>query len=110
MAPLSRIPVPGFEALKGRAEARYVVGESLTSANQVRISSFALAARLPTMHLNRERLETGGLVSYGHDLHSDNNKLGVQTSLSERGLIIPGVGFALNRHDVLTGSQTDGGW
>ena len=38
------------------------------------------------------------------DLHSDNNKLGFDNSLSERGLIIPGVGFAPNRHDVLTGS------
>src|SRR5215204_7059273 len=35
------------------------------------------------------------------DLHSDNNKLGFDTSLSERGQIIPGVGFAPNRHDVL---------
>ena len=31
------------------------------------------------------------------DLHSDNNKLGFNTSLSERGQIIPGVGFAPNR-------------
>ena len=38
------------------------------------------------------------------DLHSDNNKLGFDASLSERGQIIPGVGFAPNRHDVLTGS------
>src|SRR5262245_2576229 len=42
------------------------------------------------------------------DLHSDNNKLGMQASLTERGTIIPGVGYAPNRHDVLTGSQTDG--
>src|SRR5215218_2798100 len=35
------------------------------------------------------------------DLHSDNNKLSMNTSLSERGFIIPGVGFAPNRHDVL---------
>jgi hypothetical protein len=42
------------------------------------------------------------------DLHSDNNKLGAQTSLTERGLIIPGVGYAPNRHDALTGSQSDG--
>jgi hypothetical protein len=42
------------------------------------------------------------------DLHSDNNKLGMQTSLTERGTIIPGVGYAPNRHDVLTGSQMDG--
>jgi putative ABC transport system substrate-binding protein len=55
---------PAFEALKDRAEALYVVGESLTSANQVRIHSFALAARLPTMDPTRERLETGGLMSY----------------------------------------------
>jgi hypothetical protein len=42
------------------------------------------------------------------DLHSDNNKLGMNTSLSERGQIIPGVGFAPNRHDVLTGSTPEG--
>ena len=60
--------VSAFEALKGRAEALYVVAETLTVANQVRINSFALAARLPTMHLMREMLETGGLVSYGPNL------------------------------------------
>mgnify|MGYP001282412353 CR=1 FL=1 len=42
------------------------------------------------------------------DLHSDNNKLSMATSLSERGFIIPGVGFAPNRHDVLTGSTPEG--
>ncbi|MGB7278989.1 MAG: lectin, partial [Pseudolabrys sp.] len=42
------------------------------------------------------------------DLHSDNNKLGFDASLSERGQIIPGVGFAPNRHDVLTGSTPEG--
>ena len=42
------------------------------------------------------------------ELHSDNNKLGFDNSLSERGLIIPGVGFAPNRHDVLTGSTAEG--
>ena len=42
------------------------------------------------------------------DLHTDNNKLGVNTSLAERGQIIPGVGFAPNRHDVLTGSTPEG--
>src|SRR5438874_10032991 len=42
------------------------------------------------------------------DLHSDNNKLGFDTSLSERGQIIPGVGFAPNRHDALTGSTPEG--
>jgi hypothetical protein len=42
------------------------------------------------------------------ELHSDSNKLGMQTSLTERGSMIPGVGYAPNRHDVLTGSQMDG--
>jgi hypothetical protein len=42
------------------------------------------------------------------DLHSDNNKLGMQTSLTGRGQIIPGVGYAPNRHDALTGSQANG--
>jgi hypothetical protein len=42
------------------------------------------------------------------DLHSDNNKLSAQISLTERGAIIPGVGYAPNRHDALTGSQADG--
>jgi putative ABC transport system substrate-binding protein len=59
-----------FEALKGRAQALYVVGESLTSANQVRINSFALAERLPTMNPNRERVEMGGLMSYAPNFPS----------------------------------------
>jgi hypothetical protein len=42
------------------------------------------------------------------DLHNDSNKLGMQTSVTERGAMIPGVGYAPNRHDALTGSQMDG--
>jgi hypothetical protein len=42
------------------------------------------------------------------DLHGDNNKLGMQATLTERGQIIPGVGYAPNRHDVLTGTQMNG--
>src|SRR3954447_18859267 len=42
------------------------------------------------------------------DLHSDNNKLSMNSSLTERGLIIPGVGYVPNRHDVLTGSTSEG--
>ena len=42
------------------------------------------------------------------DLHGDTNKLGFNTSLSERGQILPGVGFAPNRHDMLTGSTVEG--
>ena len=42
------------------------------------------------------------------DLHGDNNKLNMQTSLTERGTMVPGRGFTPNYHDVLTGSQPDG--
>jgi len=42
------------------------------------------------------------------DLHSNNNKLGWRTSLTERGRMIPVFGFTPNYHDVLTGSQMDG--
>jgi len=42
------------------------------------------------------------------DLHSDNNKLSMQTSLTERGTIVAGVGYTPNYHDALTGSQMDG--
>jgi ABC-type uncharacterized transport system substrate-binding protein len=61
---------PAFEALKGDAQSLYVVGESLTNTNQVRIHSFALAARLPTMDPNREMVETGGLMSYAPNFPS----------------------------------------
>jgi hypothetical protein len=42
------------------------------------------------------------------DLHSANNKLSKQASLSEKGEVINGRGDTPNRHDVLTGSQPDG--
>jgi putative tryptophan/tyrosine transport system substrate-binding protein len=57
---------PAFEeALKGRADALYVVGDALTATNRVRINTLALGARLPTMHGFREFVEAGGLMSYG---------------------------------------------
>jgi hypothetical protein len=42
------------------------------------------------------------------DLHSANNNLTKQTSLSEKGEVINGRGDTPNRHDALTGSQPDG--
>jgi hypothetical protein len=42
------------------------------------------------------------------DLHSDSNKLSMQTSLTERNTMIAGVGYTPNYHDALTGSQPDG--
>jgi hypothetical protein len=42
------------------------------------------------------------------DLHSDNNKLSKENSISERGDVINGRGDSPNRHDILTGSNLDG--
>jgi ABC-type uncharacterized transport system substrate-binding protein len=56
---------PAIDALKGHAEFLYVVSDAFANANRVRINTFALAARIPTMHANREYIETGGLISYG---------------------------------------------
>ena len=56
---------PAFEALKGRVEALYVVNDPLVDTNRVRINTLALAARVPTLHGDREHVAAGGLMSYG---------------------------------------------
>jgi len=58
-------PAPAFESLNGRADALYVVNDALIVTNRIRINTWALAARLPTMHGTREVVEAGGLISYG---------------------------------------------
>jgi len=42
------------------------------------------------------------------DLHGETNKLGKETSLTEKGDVVNGRGDTPNRHDILTGSQLDG--
>lgn len=42
------------------------------------------------------------------DLHSEDNNLGKETSLTEQGEIVNGRGDDPNMHDILTGSQLDG--
>ena len=42
------------------------------------------------------------------DLHSANNKLGKENSLTEQGLPVKGVGDTPNEHDILTGSDAQG--
>ena len=66
--------------------------------------------------LARDRIGTGPWQNFKgeivaqnvDDLHGDNNKLGMQASLTERGAVVAGVGYTPNYHDVLTGSQADG--
>ena len=59
---------PAFEALKGRAEALYVIIDPLVNTHRIRINTLVLASRLPTMHTLREGVEAGGLMSYGANL------------------------------------------
>jgi hypothetical protein len=42
------------------------------------------------------------------DLHSDNNKLSKENSLTEKGAVVNGRGDKPNQHDILTGSNLDG--
>src|SRR5215213_2222974 len=41
---------PAIKAIKGRADALYVVSEALVNTNRFRINSWALDAQLPTIH------------------------------------------------------------
>ena len=57
---------PAFKTFERRADALYICSsDPLVHANQVRINTLALAARLPTIYANREHIETAGLMSYG---------------------------------------------
>jgi putative tryptophan/tyrosine transport system substrate-binding protein len=56
---------PAFGALKKGAQALYVCPDALVNANYVRINTFALGARLPTIHAFRDFVGAGGLMSYG---------------------------------------------
>jgi len=42
------------------------------------------------------------------ELHGDQNRLSIETALTERGTMVAGRGYTPNYHDVLTGSQPDG--
>lgn len=42
------------------------------------------------------------------DLHGPDNKLGKQTSLTEKGTVVNGFGDTPNMHDILTGSTPEG--
>jgi hypothetical protein len=56
---------PAFEAIKGKADALYVVSDALIAANRTLITTLALSARLPTMLSYGDYVAAGGLMSYG---------------------------------------------
>jgi hypothetical protein len=54
---------------------------------------------------NAKGVQVAGSVA---DLHSENNKLGKENSLTEKGAVVNGRGDNPNTHDILTGSNADG--
>jgi len=56
---------PAIEALRGRADALYVAGDAILNANRIGINTLAVGAKLPTMYIQKEFVDAGGLISYG---------------------------------------------
>jgi len=56
---------PAFEAIRGKADALYVVSDALIAGNRTMIITLALSARLPTMLSYGDYVAAGGLMSYG---------------------------------------------
>ena len=56
---------PAFGTLRSAAQALYVCGDALTTANSTRINTLAMSARLPTIYPDRLFLEAGGFMAYG---------------------------------------------
>jgi putative ABC transport system substrate-binding protein len=58
---------PEFESMKERADALYIVTDSLINTYRTRIITLANSARLPTTFNTRAYVEAGGLMAYGPD-------------------------------------------
>jgi putative ABC transport system substrate-binding protein len=56
---------PAFEAIRGKADALYVVSDAFIASNRTLITTLALSARLPTILSYGDYVEAGGLMSYG---------------------------------------------
>ena len=56
------------DMIKGRATALTVLGSAMFSSERRRLVDLAARNRLPAVYLQREFVETGGLMSYGPDL------------------------------------------
>src|SRR5262249_61588874 len=76
---------PALESLNGRADTLYVVGDPLANFNRIRINTFALVARLPTMYVQREYVEAGGLMSYGPNYQDLNRRAPAYAENIQRG-------------------------
>jgi putative ABC transport system substrate-binding protein len=57
-------------AVRSRADAIWVFGDSLVFIQRVRVAEIAARYRLPALYLSREHVEAGGLMAYGASLHN----------------------------------------
>jgi putative ABC transport system substrate-binding protein len=57
--------VAAIDGSKNSADALYVAGDTFFNANRIGINTLAVGAKLPTMYIQREFVEAGGLISYG---------------------------------------------
>ena len=57
-----------FDALKGQADALYVVENALTVGNRALIVTLALQTQLPTTFATGDSARAGGLMAYGPDV------------------------------------------
>jgi putative ABC transport system substrate-binding protein len=65
---------PALDGLKDGVEALYTTGDPLVNTHWLRIITFALVARLPTMFSQREYVAGGGLMSYGPNFPDLNRR------------------------------------
>jgi putative tryptophan/tyrosine transport system substrate-binding protein len=77
---------PAIEALKGGADALYVVTEPLVNTNRIQINALARGARLPTLHGQKPYVEAGGLMSYGANIPDLFRRAGDYTDKILRGV------------------------
>jgi ABC-type uncharacterized transport system substrate-binding protein len=59
-----------FSAIKGRADALYIVGDTFMNSNRDDIATLALATGLPTMGVHRDYVEAGCMISYGANIQN----------------------------------------
>src|SRR5262249_56288291 len=64
----------GLGGVGAGARGFYATADPLVNSQRVRINTFALAARLPTMFSQREYVEAGGLMSYGPNVVDLNRR------------------------------------
>ena len=96
----------GVYSIKYKTLAELPQGATVAIANDP--SNGARGLLILALHGVIKLRDGVGVAASVADLHSANNKLNKENSLSEKAAVINGRGDTPNRHDILTGSQPDG--